>query len=60
MIAAMSEVFPEPTLPTRSRSAVFIGYLDYFRARIIGKVEQNSATPTVAVARCRRDGRRWN
>lgn len=40
MIAAMREVFPEPTLPAPSRAAVFIGYLDYFRGRIIAKVEQ--------------------
>lgn len=40
MIAAMGEVFPEPTLPAPSRAAVFSGYLDYFRARIIAKVEQ--------------------
>lgn len=36
----MSEVFPEPTLPAASRAAVFGGYLDYFRCRVIAKVEQ--------------------
>ncbi len=36
----MIEVFPEPTLPVPSRTAVFFGYLDYFRSRVIAKVEQ--------------------
>lgn len=36
----MSESFPEPTRPAASRADVFVGYLDYFRARIIAKVEQ--------------------
>ncbi len=31
--------FPSPTLPAPSRAAVFLGYLDYFRSRIIAKVE---------------------
>lgn len=35
----MSDTFPSPTLPASSRAAVFVGYLDYFRARIIAKVE---------------------
>lgn len=32
-------VFPSPTLPAPSTAAVFLGYLDYFRGRIIDKVE---------------------
>jgi uncharacterized damage-inducible protein DinB len=36
----MNEVFPSPTLPVPSRAAVFVLYLDYFRTRIIAKVEQ--------------------
>lgn len=31
--------FPAPTLPVLSRAEVFVGYLDYFRARIVAKVE---------------------
>jgi uncharacterized damage-inducible protein DinB len=31
--------FPEPTGPARSRAEVFIGYLDYFRASVLAKVE---------------------
>lgn len=42
MIPAMSEVFPEPTLPAASRTTVFVGYLDYFRARVITKIENLS------------------
>jgi uncharacterized damage-inducible protein DinB len=40
----MSEVFPEPTAPAVSQAAVFLGYLDYFRSRLIAKVEQLSDT----------------
>ncbi|MEO9110336.1 MAG: hypothetical protein ABI368_08975 [Jatrophihabitantaceae bacterium] len=29
MIAGMSNSFPEPTLPVRSRAIVFVSYLDY-------------------------------
>ena len=36
----MSDTFPSPTIPASSRSEVFVGYLDYFRARIIDKVGQ--------------------
>ncbi len=35
----MSERFPSPTLAVSSRAEVFIGYLDYFRAQIVAKVE---------------------
>ena len=31
--------FPSPTLPIESRSEVLLGYLDYFRAIVISKVE---------------------
>jgi uncharacterized damage-inducible protein DinB len=30
--------FPAPTLPVATRAEVFIGYLDYFRARLISKL----------------------
>jgi hypothetical protein len=36
----MSDTFPSPTMPASSRSQVFVGYLDYFRARIVDKVGQ--------------------
>ena len=35
----MSIPFPSPTLPVGSRTDVFLGYLDYFRAVLLGKVE---------------------
>ena len=35
----MSVEFPAPTLPAASRAEVFLGYLDYFRARLIDKLE---------------------
>ena len=36
----MSDSFPSPIVPASSRSEVFVGYLDYFRARIIDEVGQ--------------------
>ena len=36
--------FPSPTLPAESRSAVFLGYLDYFRGVVTHKVEGLAAT----------------
>jgi uncharacterized damage-inducible protein DinB len=39
IIALVSEPFPEPTRPVSSRPDVFLGYLDYFRSRVISKVE---------------------
>jgi uncharacterized damage-inducible protein DinB len=39
MLAAMSPPLPEPTTPAPSRAEVFVGYLDYFRARVLEKVE---------------------
>jgi len=35
----MSVPFPEPTIPLPSRAEVFLGYLDYFRSRLISKLE---------------------
>ena len=35
----MSLPFPEPTVPLQSRAEVFVGYLDYFRSRVISKIE---------------------
>ena len=35
----MSLPFPDPTVPLASRAEVFLGYLDYFRSRIISKLE---------------------
>ncbi|MCL5053852.1 MAG: DinB family protein [Gammaproteobacteria bacterium] len=35
--------FPSPTLPAPSRAAVFLGYLDYSRRRIIDKVKELDA-----------------
>ena len=31
--------FPEPTTVAHSRTEVFLGYLDYFRARVVSKLE---------------------
>ncbi len=38
----MSNTFPSPTLPAPSRAEVFGGYIDYFRARIVAKIENLS------------------
>src|SRR5450432_1858389 len=35
----MSVPFPEPTAPAPSRAEVFLGYLDYFRSRLVSKLE---------------------
>jgi uncharacterized damage-inducible protein DinB len=35
----MSMPFPEPTTPVASRTEVFLGYLDYFRSRLVGKLD---------------------
>jgi uncharacterized damage-inducible protein DinB len=35
----MSLPFPEPTSTVVSRADVFLGYLDYFRSTIVGKIE---------------------
>jgi uncharacterized damage-inducible protein DinB len=34
----MNEPFPEPTRPVGSRAEVFLGYLDYFRSKVLHKV----------------------
>lgn len=34
----MSLPFPEPSTPTASRAEVFLGYLDYFRSRLVSKL----------------------
>src|ERR1039457_4273460 len=36
---AMSVPFPEPTTPVATRAGVFLGYLDYFRSRLVSKLE---------------------
>ena len=36
----MDVAFPEPTDPRASRTEVFLGYLDYFRERVVDKLEQ--------------------
>ena len=35
----MSIPFPEPTAPVPSRAEVFLGYLDYFRSRLVSKLD---------------------
>ena len=35
----VSVAFPSPTQPVRSAAEIFLGYLDFFRSRIIAKVE---------------------
>jgi uncharacterized damage-inducible protein DinB len=35
----MSMPFPEPTTPVATRAGVFLGYLDYFRSQLVGKLE---------------------
>jgi hypothetical protein len=32
--------FPEPAIPVSSRAEVFLGYLDYFRSRLVNKLEE--------------------
>jgi uncharacterized damage-inducible protein DinB len=34
----MTMPFPEPTVPASSRTDVFLGYLDYFRSRLVSKL----------------------
>jgi uncharacterized damage-inducible protein DinB len=34
----MSLPFPEPTAPVPARAEVFLGYLDYFRSRLVAKL----------------------
>ena len=35
----MSVPFPEPTTPASSRAGVFLTYLDYFRSRLVDKLD---------------------
>ena len=35
----MTAPFPEPTTPVPIRAEVFLGYLDYFRSRLVSKLE---------------------
>jgi uncharacterized damage-inducible protein DinB len=35
----MSVPFPEPTTTVATRAGVFLGYLDYFRSQLVGKLE---------------------
>jgi len=35
----VNDTFPSPTRPASSRGEVFLGYLDYYRDRVIAKVE---------------------
>ena len=35
----MSVPFPEPTEPAASRAEVFLRYLDFFRDRVVRKLE---------------------
>ena len=44
----MSVPFPEPCLPAASRAEVLLGYLDYFRARIVAKLESLPAAELTA------------
>ena len=46
----MSVPFPEPTAPVASRAEVFLGYLDYFRSRLVAKLE---ALPAAELRRSR-------
>ncbi len=46
----MSVPFPEPTTPVPARAEVFLGYLDYFRSRLVSKLE---ALPTGELRRSR-------
>jgi uncharacterized damage-inducible protein DinB len=39
MLPPMSLPFPEPELPVSSRAEVFLGYLDYFRSRLVSKLD---------------------
>lgn len=36
----MDEVFPSPTIARASRAEVFTSYLDYFRSRVVARVEE--------------------
>ena len=36
---SVSVPFPEPAVPAASRAEVFLRYLDYFRSRLVSKLE---------------------
>ena len=38
-LVLVSLSFPEPAIPVSSRAEVFLGYLDYFRSRLVSKLE---------------------
>jgi Protein of unknown function (DUF664) len=38
-LGVMTIPFPEPTTPVPSRAEVFLGYLDYFRSRLVSKLD---------------------
>ena len=38
-LVLVSLPFPEPAIPVSSRAEVFLGYLDYFRSRLVSKLE---------------------
>ncbi|HZC40571.1 MAG TPA: DUF664 domain-containing protein, partial [Streptosporangiaceae bacterium] len=39
----MTVPFPEPTIPVPTRAEVFLGYLEYFRSRLLSKLAALSA-----------------
>jgi uncharacterized damage-inducible protein DinB len=67
----MSEPFFEPTTPAGSRTEVFLRYVDYFRSRVIAKLEELPAaelhrtrlpsgwTPLQLLKHLRHVERRW-
>jgi len=67
----MAVPFPEPTKPVASRSEVFLSYLDYFRSRLVSKLESLPAgelrssrlpsgwTPLELIKHLRYMERRW-
>lgn len=67
----MSVPFPSPTTPAPSRAAVFLGYLDYFRSRLVSKIEglpggearrsrlPSGWTPAELLKHCRFVEKRW-
>jgi len=50
MLGVVSETFPSPTIPAQSRTEVFSRYLDYFRSRMVHKLE---AMPEAELRRSR-------
>ncbi len=51
----VSTPFPEPTIPAASRAEVFLRYLDYFRSRLVSKLQDLPA----AELRCSRLPSGW-